>query len=241
MPVLFYLCFDFLFLCANAGAVLVFVFFVFFKFRDQYLFLFCLPYLLKVPGNSFLITSLDSVFYVYGLLLGAVLLLFVPFFALVFAFYLLLPTNHYLTLSPIAAFSVSFLLFFSYIIVFVFCVFLPSLLEFLSSIATSHYSLINIVFDITAESWLRFSLVVALSLGITFLFYILTLLILYFVTLSHLFFVRFTLFLIFFLFVVVCLPYDSVLHVTFIGVFVFLMELPILLRFVCDAYSGRVA
>lgn len=241
MPVLFYLCFDFLFLCINAGTIFIFVFFVLFKFRDQYLFLFCLPYLLKVPGNSFLITSLDSVFYVYGLLLVAVLLLFVPFFVLVFAFYLLLPINHWLTFGTIVIFSASFLFCFLGIISFVFHVFLPFLLEFLSLISSSHYSLINVVFDITVESWLRFSLAVAFLLLTTFLFYVLTLFILYFVTLSNLFFVRFILFLIFFLFVIVCLPYDNVLHFTFLGIFVFLMELPILLRFVCDAYAGRVA
>jgi hypothetical protein len=241
MPVFFYLCLDYFFLCSNALVVLGFALLISFKFRDQYLFLVCLPYLLEVPGNSFLLTSFDSVFRLYTLLIGVVLLFFVPFLVLISAFYLFLTVNHTITvlIFIFCAASLVFLIF-SFIST-VFCVFLPATLRFLSLTAISHYSLMRVVFDITADSWLRFSLVVLLLCGAMTFCYGLVLFVLSSVALSKLFFVRFGLFFYFFLFASFFLPYDSFLHLTFLGMFTCLMELPILLRFVYDSYIGRVA
>jgi hypothetical protein len=241
MPVLAYLCVDVTSLILSSCLSVCFSWFVLFKFKDQFLFLLCLPYLSQVPGSTFLVTNFDSIFQLYSLLVLATFFLMVPVLGFIVLFFLFLPTIDLLSALLTVLLYGTCLLSLMHLLYLVFGFVVPGMFSLLGTFATAHYSLLAIVVDLAVDSWLRFVLAVAVLVPFTFTVYLVLFATLYRVPIINIFFIRLVLFGLVVFVVTLFIPYDPIVHLFGVSFLLLLVELPLLLRFFWFSYSGRVA
>jgi hypothetical protein len=241
MPALTYLCVDVIVLIFNSCLSVCFSWFVLFKFKDQFLFLLCLPYLSRIPGSAFLVTNFESIFQFYSLLALSTFFLMAPVLCFIALFFLLLPTIDLLSALLTLLLYAICLLSLMHLLHFVFGFVIPSMFLLLGTFATTHYALLSVVVDLAIDSWLRFVLAVAVLVPFTFTLYTVLVAILYYVPLANLFFIRLALLVLVVSVVTLFIPYEPVIHLVCVLFLLSLVEFPFVLRFVCFSYSGRVA
>lgn len=242
MMVLFYLISD-LYFCVLMFFLSIFsALLLVFSFKNQLFFLFCFPYFLSTGAITFLFTSPISTFSAYFLLFYISFFLFYPIVLLVFALIVFMPALFVSTVQRVLRQS------FLYFILFLFlggilwrCV--PVFIFWLAlTVQPPNYRVMRFVFDFSLNSWLTFCLL--LLFGFLFLF-IVIILMSYFIWLdtfsSYVFLYRFVFFFLLFTLLVVCVPYDFLLHFFLFIINSFVFELAVLLRSIQCGYRGRVA
>jgi hypothetical protein len=241
MPVFFYLCLDSYFLLVNLTVVSFFQVLITLYYKDQFLFIVCLPYLNEICSNTLLVNKFGFIVQLYALLTLLTLLLAAPVFLVISGLLFFLPVFD--LLSTLFLLGISFL----YTLILIggtFClfkVFLPAFLTILGSLSPKQHYLLAFTFDFTIDSWIY--TIVALTVLSTFaaIFYIVFLVSLSGLSLSGVFLIRISCFIFFLLTLLALLPSDPYLHTFVLVFYILLTELPFFLCFLLVAYSGRVA
>ncbi len=242
MVVFFYLLYDFYFfilalifsLCASSLVI--------FYFKNQFFFLFCLPYFLATDTTTFLFTSIQATFSSYFLLVYIACFLVYPVAVVVSSLLVYAPIlSSMLHFRIFRGLSFCFFLFFFILNWLLDAV--PVLVVWLTSVLQSgSYRVMRFTFDFSVDSWLVIFLLLLclLLLFSVFLFSFISFLLLG-VFRKYVFWFRFVFFLLLFAFLMFFVPYDFFLHVSLFSVCSLIFELMLLIRFFQISYLGRVA
>jgi hypothetical protein len=241
MLVFGYFLFDFYFLLLNALLTLLFSSMTAFVFKDQFLFLCCMPYLLETKSITFIVTSFSGVLYLYPYLLLLIFGFLVPIVSFIGFLFLLLPILTWPTVTQYARFCFFVLAFLVvYIYAFVFSV-LSFVVWSLLLFVPNFYYVVDLSFDFTLDSWIRTALYIVSFFLFFFLFCLLLLFVLSTTEQSGIFCFRLLSVFSFLVFLSIFVPYDLFLHVVLFLFFFLTIEVLIILKFFWKSYCGRVA
>lgn len=213
-----------------------------FFYKSQFFFLFCLPYLLVTSTNTLLITTPNSVFSSYFLLLANISFLVYPMFLLWCILFFCV------TSFPLSGATAFFKKIFRFVVLSivlipnVFVLLLACFFYLVKALNSSTHYVMRFVFDFSINSWLSFSLVVYLFLFL-FIFFIFFLVFLvgYALIKDTVLLLRCVVVIFSLIFVILSVPNEPLLHIVFF-IFIFLvLEGIIASTLLRKKYCGRVA
>lgn len=242
MVIFFYLIYDLYFLLVVYFLSVCLASLFVLSFKNQFFFIFCLPYLSTTGVATLVFTNLLYAVSSYFLLFYIVFLLVYPVTLLLSSLVVFAPTFSSSTCYRVflrgGCLGAFFVLLISWVLWFT--------LNFIGWLTvlgqTTNSRVIRFVFDFSAESWLTtFLAVLGLLLLLAILVSIFGYLILLDTQVQHVFWLRLLYCAIVILFLMFFLPYDAVLHVIVFLSCALLAEVLLLLRFLQISYTGRVA
>jgi hypothetical protein len=241
MLVFSYFVFDAYFLFLNLCLVLLLSIFITLNFKEQFLFLYCLPFLNQIGSTNLFVTNFSAIFYLYPylLLISVGLLVFTSSF--VGFCFLVVPA---LSNALLRRFFVRFLVVLSFFIGYTFIFFsqcVPIAIWSLTIFVPSFYRVISVSFDFTLDAWISGLLVLFCIALFVFLVVTCLLSLIFLIKHEYAFVFRVVTILLLFLCLVLFVPQEPALHFILIFVCLFCFELLLFFRAILSSYSGRVA
>jgi hypothetical protein len=242
MLVALYLLSEFYFFCFCLIVSLLGVVFVLFFYKNQFFFLFCLPYLSATSTNTLLLPTPNSIFGSYFFLLGNVTLLVFPILLLGCGFFFCITVFRNSSFTACLKKILKFIFFFVFLVINVFTTLVNCFFYLVEALNSSTHYVMRFVFDFSMDSWLLFSLVVYLCLFFfIFFIFLLVYFVRYVLNRGAILFLR-SVFMVFSLvFLTVIVPNEPFLHAGFFIITILVLECVVAFAFLQKNYCGRVA
>lgn len=242
MLVIFYLLFELYFFCFCFFVSFLGVACVLFLYKSQFFFLFCLPYLLITNTSALLITTPNSVFSSYFLLLGNIAFLVYPIFLICCGFFFCITVFSFSGVTIFLKKIFKLVVFFGFLLINVFTVLINYFFYLLEAFNSSTHYVMRFVFDFSINSWLFFSLAIYFFLFVFIFFVFLLISSVRYALIKDVLFLLRSLFVIFNLFfVTLFVPNEPLLHIVFFIFIFFVLECIVVLTLLREKYCGRVA